>query len=248
MTSKDIQKADTKALTPMTANEKDFSLVVRRAQAYAASQLVPQQFQGNVANCIMALELANRLRISELAVMQHLYVVHGKPGWSSTFLIACINDSGKFTSLRFEVVTGEQKNVGGKKLIDRVCIAWALDRETKERLESPPVSMEMAYLEGWATKSGSKWQTMPELMLRYRAATLFARLYAPEITLGFKSADELEDMAPVRATVEQVSPFTRDEDPEEEHRSRPSNTPPQPAEDSPEDEHAPVNERQPGED
>lgn len=235
------QTQDTTAIAHSGAGDAEFSLVVRRAQAYAKSQLVPAQFQNNVANCIMALELANRLRISELAVMQHLYVVHGKPGWSSTFLIACINDSGKFTSLRFELVTGEQKNIGGKKFIDRVCIAWAMDRETNERLESPPVSMEMAYLEGWATKTGSKWQTMPELMLRYRAATLFARLYAPEITLGFKTTEELQDLAPVRA--EQVSPFTRDEEPSNpDNGSRQSEQPSEPAE--PEEEP----ERQPGED
>lgn len=225
--------------------EAAFNLMLRRAQAYAKSQLVPQQFQGSVANCIIALELAARLRISELAVMQHLYVVHGKPGWSSTFLIACINDSGKFSPLRFDMVTGETKAFGNKKFVDRVCIAWARDRETGERLESPPVSMEMAYLEGWVTRSGSKWQTMPDLMLRYRAATLFARLYAPEITLGFKSAEELDDIAPIRATAEQVSPFTRDED---EAPSRPSNAPPpQPAADD-DDEPAPNTERQPGED
>lgn len=212
----DIQKA---APTDALPSKQQFNLLVRRAQAYAASKLVPVQFQGeaNVPNCIMALELADRLGISELAVMQHLYVVHGKPGWSSTFLIACINASRKFSPLRFEVRDGEKKSDGNRKYQDRICIAWALDRETNDRLESPPVSIEMAHLEGWATKSGSKWQTMPELMLRYRAATLFARLYAPEITLGFKSAEELEDAEPVRATIEQVSPFTRDE------RALPSN-------------------------
>lgn len=246
MTTKAIQRADNHSLATQTERvEAAFNLMLRRAQAYAKSQLVPQQFQNNVANCIIALELSGRLSVSELAIMQHLYVVHGKVGWSSTFLIACINDSGKFSPLRFDMVTGETKTVNNKKFIDRVCIAWARDRETGERLESPPVSMEMAYLEGWATKSGSKWQTMPELMLRYRAATLFARLYAPEITLGFKSAEELHDITPVRATAEQVSPFTRDED---EAPSRPSNAPPQPAADDDDDEPAPNTERQPGED
>lgn len=234
MTTTSIQPSTTQLAT--SSAEDAFTLIARRAKAYAASPLVPQQYQGNVANCIIALELAARLRISELAVMQHLYVVHGKPGWSSTFLIACINDSGKFSSLRFDLSTGEQKTVGGKKFVDRVCIAWAIDRETNERLESPPVSIEMAYLEGWVTRNGSKWQTMPELMLRYRAATLFARLYAPEITLGFKTADELHDTAPIRATVVD-SPFTRDDS----NDSRPSHPPPA-------EEPAPITERQPGED
>lgn len=198
-----IQKTD-----DQPAAWKDFSVLVRRAEAYAKSKLIPVAFQDNVANCIMALELAERLRISEMAVMQNLYVVHGKPGWSSQFLIACINASGNFSKLRFRVTPGEKKG-------DIVCVAYAIDRETKELIEGPPVSLEMAKAEGWSTKSGSKWQTMPDLMLRYRAATFFARLYAPEVTIGFVTAEEAEDLSPVRAAIEQVSPFTRDEEPEQ---------------------------------
>jgi hypothetical protein len=39
---------------------------------------------------------------------------------------------------------------------------------------------------------------MPELMLRYRSAAFFARLYAPDITLGMQTAEEVEDIAPER--------------------------------------------------
>lgn len=197
-----------------TTTDDGFSLVVRRAQAYAKSKLVPQQFQDNVANCIMALEIAERLRISEMAVMQNLYVVHGKPGWSSTFLIACINASGKFSPLRFDIKPGEKKG-------DLVCVAYATDLASKERIDGPPVSLEMARAEGWSTKSGSKWQTMPELMLRYRAATFFARLYAPEVTIGFATAEEAEDLGPTRIAIEQVSPFTRDEESPQEQSPEP---------------------------
>jgi hypothetical protein len=52
----------------------------------------------------------------------------------------------------------------------------------------------MAKAEGWSTKAGSKWITMPELMLRYRAAAFFARLYAPDITLGMMTAEEARDI------------------------------------------------------
>jgi hypothetical protein len=55
--------------------------------------------------------------------------------------------------------------------------------------------MEMAKLEGWLDKPGSKWKTMPELMLKYRAAAFFGRLYAPEIMMGLYSADEVVDIA-----------------------------------------------------
>jgi hypothetical protein len=119
--------------------------------------------------------------------MQNLYIVHGKPGWSAQFIIAAINSTGKFSPLRF-AVTGEGDDKG--------CIAWATENATKERLESPRVSIDMARKEGWLDKAGSKWKTMPELMLRYRAATFFGRLYAPEVLMGMKTVEEIVDITP----------------------------------------------------
>lgn len=46
---------------------------------------------------------------------------------------------------------------------------------------------------GWFSKDGSKWRTMPELMLRYRAASFFGRLYAPDILYGMQTTEEVED-------------------------------------------------------
>ena len=157
----------------------------RMCKLLAASDLVPQQFRGNVANTLIALEMANRTNSSPFQVMQNIYIVHGKPAWSATFIIAAINACGKYSPLRFQM-EGE-----GDKL---TCRAWAIEKETGERLEGPPVSIEMAKKEGWATKNGSKWATMPELMLRYRAATVFGRLYAPDILMGMRTSDELYDI------------------------------------------------------
>jgi hypothetical protein len=162
-----------------------FELMQRAATLLAASALVPKEYQGNVSNAVIALEMAARVGASPLAVMQNLYIVHGKPSWSSQFIIAAVNGTGKFSPLRFQM-DGE-----GDK---RVCIAWATEKDTGERLESPPISMDMAKKEGWIDKNGSKWKTMPELMLRYRAATLFGRLYAPEILMGMKAYEEIIDI------------------------------------------------------
>ena len=192
-------------------NVQAWELVQRQANAYAASDIVPEMFRGKVANCIIALEMANRLGATPLVVMQNMYIVHGKPSWASTFLIASINTSGRFSPLQYQITDGGEKKVGGKTFRDLVCVAWARDKQTGERIESPPVSIAMAHAEGWATKNGSKWQTMPELMLRYRAATFFARLYAPEVTLGLRTQEEAEDMAPVRAEARHEPTFTRQE-------------------------------------
>jgi hypothetical protein len=66
--------------------------------------------------------------------------------------------------------------------------------ENKEKLEGPKVTMKMANAEGWVSKTGSKWKTMPELMLRYRASAFFGRLYAPEIMMGMQTAEEIQDV------------------------------------------------------
>lgn len=164
-----------------------FELAQRAAKALAASSLVPQNYQGNLADCVVALELAQRIGASPLMVMQNLYIVHGKPAWSSQFLIAAVNQCGRYTALKYDW-TGTQ----GKD--DWTCRAWATDRATGERVQGPAVSISMAKKEGWYDKKGSKWQTIPELMLMYRAATFFARTNAPELTMGLSAAEEVHDV------------------------------------------------------
>lgn len=169
-----------------------FALMQRAAQLLAASTLVPQQFRGNIADCVIAIEMARRLGASPLAVMQNMYIVYGRPAWSSQFVIACLNASGRFSPLRFEM-----RGAGPT----RSCIAWVIDKTTGDRLEGAEVSIEMAKKEGWydrKSKDGSpasKWPTMPELMLRYRAASFFGRLYAPDIMMGMQTREELDDHA-----------------------------------------------------
>ncbi len=188
---KAIEKANgngnTEAVVAGFHNGAGFDLMLRQAKWLSTSDLVPKEFKGNIANAVIALEMANRMNASPLAVMQNLYIVHGKPGWSAQFITAAINSTGKFSPLRFKVF-GE----GDKK----TCIAWAIEHETGEQLEGPPVSIDMAKKEGWYGKNGSKWQTMPDLMLRYRAATFFGRLYAPEVLMGMKTMDEIHDTEP----------------------------------------------------
>lgn len=175
--------------TETPAPLSNFEQAQRQAKALSASDLVPQQYKGNVANTLVALEIANRIGASPLMVMQNLHIIHGRPSWSSTFVIAAINGSGKFTALRF---------VGD---LAKGIKAVATEKATGQTVEGPVVTMEMAKAEGWLNKAGSKWQTMPELMMRYRAAAFFGRLYAPEITMGMHSVEEIVDITTQQAEV-----------------------------------------------
>jgi len=180
----------------VVANEQErmFALAQREAQALASSSLVPKAFIGNVSNCLIAMNLARRIGADPLMVMQNLDVIHGRPSFRASFLIACVNMCGRFTPLRYRMEgEGMEKN----------CVAYATDKETGDVIEGPPVSMQMAKDEKWSTKDGSKWKTMPDLMLRYRAAAFFARTTAPELTMGLHTTEEMVDIQSPRAAAEE---------------------------------------------
>ena len=163
----------------------NFIMAMQMAKALASSTIVPQPFQKNEANCLIAIEQAQRLRVSPMMVMQNLHVIQGRPSWSSKFLIAAINNSGKFDmELQFE----ETQDKDGKPFS---CTAWTTKNGRK--VNGMTVDMDMAKEEGWLSKNGSKWKTMPQLMLRYRAASFFSSLNCPELTMGLYTREEMQD-------------------------------------------------------
>lgn len=161
-----------------------FEHAQRVATMLSKSELVPKTFQGKVHNCVIALEMAQRIGASPLMVMQNMDIIHGRPSWRSQFLIATFNANGKFSSIRYE----EEKKNGGR------IRAIATDLSNGEDLHGTWVSMEMAKAEGWIDKNGSKWKTIPQLMMRYRAAAFFVRQFAPEISMGLMTNEESYDV------------------------------------------------------
>ena len=155
------------------------------AQALSQSTIVPKDYQGNQANAMVAIEIANRLQTSPLMVMQNLYVIQGRPSWSAQFLIASVNGSGKYD---MELQYDEKSDKDGKPFS---CQCWTM--KDGRKVSGPVIDMEMAKAEGWYGKAGSKWKTMPQIMLRYRAASFFARMNCPELTLGFYTKEEVID-------------------------------------------------------
>jgi hypothetical protein len=184
-TSTEVALASQQSVSAFS-NSGTFEVAQRMAKALSSTDLVPTAYKGNVANCLLALEIAQRTGASPMAVMQNLHIVQGRPTWSASFIIAAMNSCGRFTPMKFQV-TGEGDA--------RECVAYATDVATGELVEGPPVSIGMAKKEGWFGKTGSKWQTMPDLMLRYRAAAFFGRLYAPDILMGMHADDEVQDFS-----------------------------------------------------
>jgi hypothetical protein len=174
-----------------------FEQAQRMAQCLAQSTMVPKDYQGQqgLANCMIAMEVAGRMKISPLVVMQNMVPIHGRPTWSSSFLIGTINASGRFSPLRFHFDNEDNPTS---------CYAEAKDLASGDILKGQKVTLEMAKKEGWTSRAGSKWPTMPGQMLTYRAASFWVRVYCPEISLGLVTQEEALDAAVETVTVKEI--------------------------------------------
>lgn len=139
------------AMTPVGQTVKQFEVMQRMANMYTTSTIVPDTYKGNVGNCVIALDMAMRMGCNPLMCMQNLYIVHGNPAFSSKFLIATINASGRFSPLRYEFKGEEGTPEYGCR-----CIAYeSSDKDHKEPLHGDWITMGMAEKEGWTKKNGS---------------------------------------------------------------------------------------------
>ena len=199
---------NTGILAQVQAETQAFELVQRQAKMLASSTMVPKDFANNVPNCAIALNISKRTGIDVLMVTQNIDIIHGRPSWRATALIGMIRSCGSFTPLRF--VFDDDDNPTS-------CYAVSRDVSTGEELRGEKITLEMAKREGWSTKSGSKWLTMPGQMLRYRAASFWSRAYASDISLGMYTTDEVRDFAepPRNVTPAKANPFVAEPEPEE---------------------------------
>ena len=167
-----------------------FELAQRQAKALSKSTMIPTQYQGNMPNCMIALELASRIGCSPFAIMQNVDIIHGTPSMRAKFLIACVNACGRFEPIRFRWEGEPIQGCPGSG-----CRAYATERSSGEECLGVLITWKMAVDEKWVGKTGSKWKTMPELMFMYRAAAFWQRIYAPELSLGMSTREEAMDMA-----------------------------------------------------
>ena len=196
-----IVKEDKHELSPFTDGES-FKKIFDIGKMFASSQLVPQTYQGKPMDCTIAVDMANRMGVSPMMVMQNLYVVKGKPTWSGQACMSMIRGSKEFRNVR-PVYTGERNTDSWGGYIQ------AEYRSTGEIVRGTEVTIGMAKAEDWYGKNGSKWKTIPEQMLAYRAAAFFARVYIPNALMGVYVEGEADDITnPARK--ETTDPFAAD--------------------------------------
>lgn len=170
--------------------------VLEQAKFLSNSTIVPVQYQRKPENCYVAIDMANRMGVPVMMVMQNLYIVQGKPSWSGTAIKSMLENSGKFEDV-------ETVYVGQPNTDNWGAFVTAKLRKNGKVLKGATVTIKTAKDEGWYNKTGSKWKTMPELMLTYRANAWFARQFAPELLMGLQSVEEVEDVS--KPTINKVA-------------------------------------------
>lgn len=170
--------------------------VLEQAKFLSNSTIVPVQYQRKPENCYIAVDMANRMGVPVMMVMQNLHIVQGKPSWSGAAIKSMLDNSGKFEDV-------ETVYVGQPNTDNWGAFVTAKLKKNGKVLKGATVTIKTAKDEGWYNKTGSKWKTMPELMLTYRANAWFARQFAPELLMGLQSVEEVEDVS--KPTINKVA-------------------------------------------
>lgn len=167
------------------SDKAQFDQLLRAAKMLSETSIVPQAYQKKPQDCFVAIEMATRMGISPLVVMQNMYVVKGKPSWAGQACTMLIESCGKFKNVK-HVYTGE------KGTENRGCYVSAVRVSDGQQVDGVEVTLAMAKAEGWT--SNPKWRNMPELMLAYRASSFFARVYCPDAMMGVQTVEEVYDI------------------------------------------------------
>lgn len=168
----------------LISNRDAFTHIWNVAQVYAKSQLIPQHLRGKVEDVFLALTMAEQLGENPVVVMQSIYVVKGRAGWSTQYMIARANRSGVLQGRISWRISGAGDTLS--------VTAFAKLAGSDEEITAT-ATMVMAKAEGWGEGS-NKYKSMPEHMLRWRSAAMLIRLYLPEVMLGYSTVEELETL------------------------------------------------------
>ncbi|MGA1806707.1 hypothetical protein VHN57_08360 [Sphingobium sp. WW5] len=197
-----LATTDAPQVPQLSAQREAYAIMKDKAKMFAMSPLIPDGLRGNnyetaCANCLIALELASLMNEAPLVVMQNIHIVKGKAGFSAQYMIARANASQVFKGRINWRMSGQGATLCAE--------AYATLAETGEEV-SFAVDMAMAQAEGWT--SNPKYKSVPHLMLRYRSATFLVRLYAPDVMLGYQTAEEVEDVYAGMAPSVAAQPLT----------------------------------------
>ena len=177
-----------------------FEKLMELSTFLSKSTIVPSLYQNRPENCYIAIDMASRMGITPMMVMQNLDIISGKPSWKATAVAALIKADPSLKDVELVYVGEEGQDSWG-------AYVQATDVNTGKTKRGQTVTVGIAKREGWFSKTGSKWQTMTGQMLGYRAYSWFGRMYCSERLMGLQSDDEIKDVIRPKADESALNPF-----------------------------------------
>lgn len=156
----------------------------RLCKALATSKMTPDAFKNDHGAILMALNVSQSMGCDLFMVMQNMYAVHGRMGFTGQFCISALNRCPQYKRIEYRYMNGKDWQDGIQVIGHRV---------DGEQDCGTAITPAMVQAEGW--NKNSKWRSMPEQMYKYRAAAFFVRAFCPDALMGFQTVEELRDLA-----------------------------------------------------
>lgn len=172
--------------TPTTALS-NFSDRWKIAEKLSKSSIIPKEFQGKPENILLCMGMSEKMGLDLITVVNNLQMVMGHQEWKGSFIPVLIEKTGKYTDLEFNFVGKETDDTFG-------CYLEATRTRDGKRIKGTTITIAMAKQEGWYSRN-SKWKTMPQQLLIYRASTFFARAYCAAALNGISTEGETSDIS-----------------------------------------------------
>ena len=154
---------------------------IRLAEMFSKSAMVPKQYQGNAANCLVAMAYGDSLGMAPLQAMQSVAVVNGVPALYGDGMLALVQASAVFESIEESIEDGAA-----------VCTVKRRGMKPVQRI----FTTDDAKRAGLWGKQGP-WQQYPSRMLQMRARSWALRDAFADVLRGIQSVEEVRDIPEV---------------------------------------------------
>jgi hypothetical protein len=158
-----------------------FDQALKLAETFSKSAMVPKAYQGNPANCLVAMAYGDSLGMAPLQAMQSVAVVNGVPALYGDGMLALVQASAVFESIEESIEDGAA-----------VCTVKRRGMKPVQRI----FTIDDAKRAGLWGKQGP-WQQYPSRMLQMRARSWALRDAFADVLRGIQSVEEVRDIPEV---------------------------------------------------
>lgn len=160
-----------------------FEDAYRLARVFAATKLVPKDYQDKPEDCCVAIMQGLELGLSPIAAVQSISVINGRPCLWGDGMMAVVRASGLLESI--------------EETDDGATATCTVHRKGEPKKVVRTFSQEDAKRAGLAGKAGP-WTQYPHRMRQMRARSWALRDTFADVLKGISSAEEMSDVAPMK--------------------------------------------------